>query len=165
MSTTTTPSGLQYEDTVLGTGAMGRGIAQMAGIDVVKVPGVTDGLDNDYVAQAQGSLKALENHDLVVIHVEAPDEAGHLGSIDEKVRAIERVDGVVGTIAEEFDGVLAVLPDHPTPIRIKTHSREPVPFVVRGKGKDATTRFSEQESQKGQFGLIDATAFLPLLFS
>jgi 2,3-bisphosphoglycerate-independent phosphoglycerate mutase len=142
-----------------------NGIARCAGMEVITVPGATGYLDTDYNAKATYALDAIRHLDFLYLHIEAPDEAGHLGSIDEKVRAIERVDGVVGTIAEEFDGVLAVLPDHPTPIRIKTHSREPVPFVVRGKGKDATTRFSEQESQKGQFGLIDATAFLPLLFS
>ena len=142
-----------------------NGIARCAGMEVITVPGATGYLDTDYDAKAAYALDAIRHLEFLYLHIEAPDEAGHLGSVEEKVRAIESVDGVVGTIAEEFDGVLAVLPDHPTPIRIKTHSREPVPFVVRGKGKDATTRFSEREAQKGQFGLIDATTFLPLLFS
>lgn len=142
-----------------------NGIARCAGMEVITVPGATGYLDTDYTAKATYALDAIRHLDFLYLHIEAPDEAGHLGSVEEKVRAIESVDGVVGIIAEEFDGVLAVLPDHPTPIRIKTHSREPVPFVVRGKGKDATTRFSEQEAQKGQFGLINATTFLPLLFS
>ena len=142
-----------------------NGIARCAGMEVITVPGATGYLDTDYDAKAEYALDAIRHLDFLYLHIEAPDEAGHLGSVKEKVRAIERVDGVVGTIADEFDGVLAVLPDHPTPIRIKTHSREPVPFVVRGKGKDETTRFSEREAQKGQFGMRDATAFLPLLFS
>ena len=142
-----------------------NGIARCAGMEVITVPGATGYLDTDYDAKAEYALDAIRHLDFLYIHIEAPDEAGHLGSVEEKVRAIERVDGVVGKIAEGFDGVLAVLPDHPTPIRIKTHSREPVPFVVRGKGKDATTQFSEREAQKGQFGMRDATAFLPLLFS
>jgi 2,3-bisphosphoglycerate-independent phosphoglycerate mutase len=142
-----------------------NGIARCAGMEVITVPGATGYLDTDYDAKAEYALDAIRHLDFLYLHIEAPDEAGHLGSVKEKVRAIERVDGVVGKIADEFDGVLAVLPDHPTPIRIKTHSREPVPFVVRGKGTDATTRFSEREAQKGQFGMRDATEFLPLLFS
>ena len=63
---------------------------------------------------AASALKALEDRDLVYVHVEAPDEAGHLGSIEEKVRAIERVDGMLGTIMDRFDGIIAVLPDHAT---------------------------------------------------
>jgi 2,3-bisphosphoglycerate-independent phosphoglycerate mutase len=142
-----------------------NGIARCAGMDVITVPGATGYLDTDYGAKAAYALDAIQHLDFLYLHIEAPDEAGHLGSISEKVRAIERVDEVVGTIAEGFDGVLAVLPDHPTPIRIKTHAREPVPFVVRGKGKDATTRFSETEAGKGLFGMRVATEFLPLLFS
>jgi 2,3-bisphosphoglycerate-independent phosphoglycerate mutase len=142
-----------------------NGIARCAGMEVITVPGATGYLDTDYDAKAAYALEAIRHLDFLYLHIEAPDEAGHLGSVEEKVRAIERVDDVVGKIAEEFDGILAVLPDHPTPIWIKTHSREPVPFVVRGKGKDTTTRFSEREAQKGLFGTRTATEFLPLLFS
>jgi 2,3-bisphosphoglycerate-independent phosphoglycerate mutase len=98
------------------------------------------------------------------LHVEAPDEAGHLGSIEEKVRAIERFDGLVGTILNGFDGVVAVLPDHPTPIRVKTHTADPVPFVVRGKGRDATTRFTERQAERGMFGMKNAVDFLAFIF-
>jgi len=80
------------------------------------------------------------------------------------VKAIERVDGVVGTILEQFDGVVAVLPDHPTPIRVKTHTRDPVPFVVRGKGRDSTEEFSEEAARHGGFGTRNAVDFLPFLF-
>ncbi len=69
-----------------------RGLAQMVGMEVLDIPGVTDGLDNDYAAQAVGALEALEEHDLVVIHIEAPDEAAHDGSVEDKVEAIQRVD-------------------------------------------------------------------------
>ena len=69
-----------------------RGLARMAEMEVLDIPGVTDGLDNDYAAQVVGALKALEKYDLVVIHIEAPDEAAHAGSIDDKVEAIQRVD-------------------------------------------------------------------------
>jgi len=141
-----------------------NGIARCAGMDVIKVPGATGYFDTDYMAKARYALDAIKRLDFVYIHIEAPDEAGHEGSITEKVRAIENVDRVVGAIRAEFDGMVAVLPDHPTPIRIKTHSREPVPFVVTGKGKDSCTHFSEKEAQSGMFGLREATGFLSFLF-
>ena len=72
---------------------------------------------------------------------------------------------LIGMILEEFDGVLAVLPDHPTPIRVKTHTRDPVPFVVVGKGKDATERYSEQAARSGGLGTKNAVDFLDFLFS
>ena len=122
-------------------------------------------LDTDYAAKARYALAAIEHLDFIYLHIEAPDEAGHLGSVQEKVRAIEGVDRVVGMIRDNFDGVLAVLPDHPTPIRIRTHSGEQLPFVIVGKRKDATTHFSKREARSGTFGMRKATKFLSLLFS
>lgn len=142
-----------------------NGIARCAGMELITVPGATGYFDTDYDAKARYALEAIRHLDFVYVHIEAPDEAGHLGSIEEKVRAIENVDRVVGTIRSNFDGIVAVLPDHPTPIRIKTHSREPVPFVVFGKGTDGTTVFSEKEAHSGKFGTMEATGFLSFLFS
>ncbi|HVP96636.1 cofactor-independent phosphoglycerate mutase [Methanoregula sp.] len=142
-----------------------NGIARCAGMEVIKVPGATGYFDTDYMAKARYALDAIQRLDFVYIHIEAPDEAGHEGSIEEKVRAIENVDRVVGAIRAEFDGIVAVLPDHPTPIRIKTHSRELVPFVVTGKGTDSCTQFSEKEAQSGMFGTREATEFLSFLFT
>ena len=129
-----------------------RGLAQMVGMEVLDIPGVTDGLDNDYAAQAEGALKALERHDLVAIHIEAPDEAAHAGSVDGKVEAIQRVDGeVVSRIRSWNAGPLRVLilPDHPTPIKIRTHTDEPVPFVLWGPGfaPNGAKRFTEAEAK------------------
>jgi 2,3-bisphosphoglycerate-independent phosphoglycerate mutase len=142
-----------------------NGIARCAGMEVIRVPGATGYLDTDYNAKARYALDAIKRLDFVYIHIEAPDEAGHLGSIEEKVKAIERVDGVVGTIRREFDGVIAVLPDHPTPIRVKTHTREPVPFVVSGKGTDGSLEYSEAAGRAGGLGMRNATEFLDFLFS
>ena len=125
-----------------------NGIGRCAGMEIITVPGATGYLDTDYAAKARYALVAIEHLDFIYLHIEAPDEAGHLGSVQEKVRAIEGVDRVVGMIRDKFEGVLAVLPDHPTPIRIRTHSREPVPFVIVGKRKDATTHFSEREARQ-----------------
>ncbi len=141
-----------------------KGIATLAGLAVIEVPGATGFLDTDYQAKARYALEAIGRMDFVFVHVEATDEAGHLGDLGEKVRAIERVDEMIGTILSGFSGVVAVLPDHPTPLRIRTHTRDPVPFVIRGKVKDNTTVFSEKEACRGFYGTRASTAFLPLLF-
>ncbi|HXW98367.1 MAG TPA: cofactor-independent phosphoglycerate mutase [Methanomicrobiales archaeon] len=109
-----------------------NGIARLAEMEVIRVPGATGYLDTDYGAKARYAVEALERFDFLYLHVEAPDEAGHLGSVAEKVKAIERVDGMLGEILERFEGIVAVLPDHPTPIRVKTHTADPVPFAVLG---------------------------------
>jgi 2,3-bisphosphoglycerate-independent phosphoglycerate mutase len=142
-----------------------NGIARLAGMEIITVPGATGYLDTDYAAKGRYAINAIKHLDFLYLHIEAPDEAGHLGSIEEKVRAIEQVDGVIGMVLEEFDGILAVLPDHPTPIRVKTHTRDPVPFVVLGKGKDATEQFSEKAASRGKSGMKNAEDFLAFLFS
>jgi 2,3-bisphosphoglycerate-independent phosphoglycerate mutase len=129
-----------------------RGLAKMAGMKVLYIPGVTDGLDNDYAAQANGSLKALKEHDLVIIHIEAPDEAAHAGAIDDKIEAIQRIDKEVISRLRSWRGDdlrLLVMPDHPTPIETQTHSPEPVPFLLWGKGfsSNGAKRFAEMEAK------------------
>ncbi|MCQ1539370.1 cofactor-independent phosphoglycerate mutase [Methanocalculus taiwanensis] len=141
------------------------GIARIAGMEVIKVPGATGYLDTNYEGKIRYALDALKWLDFVYVHVEAPDEAGHLGSLEEKVRAIERLDEVLGIALAEFDGIIAVLPDHPTPLRIKTHTSDPVPFAVLGKGHDDCGSYSEREAEKGSYGLIRGPELLPLLFT
>ena len=107
-----------------------NGIARYAGLEVITVPGATGFLDTDYDGKARAALAALDRLDFVYCHVEAPDEAGHLGSVEEKVRAIERVDGMLGILLDGFDGVIAVLPNHATPIRPDARaSRSRWPFA------------------------------------
>jgi len=130
-----------------------QGLSKMASIDILNIPGVTDGLDNDFTAQAEGALGALEWYDMVIIHVEAPDEAAHSGDIDDKVEAIQKVDTeIVGRILQWNSDTLRVmvLPDHPTPISTRTHSDEPVPFILRGDGftSNGARYFSEAEAKK-----------------
>ncbi len=130
-----------------------RGLGKMMGMDILAIPGVTDGLDNDGSAQVAGALAALEDHDLVAVHVEAPDEAAHAGSADDKIAAIENIDReVVGELrAWKGDSLrVLVMPDHPTPIAARTHSPEPVPFVLWGPGFKANGagRFTEAEARK-----------------
>jgi len=129
-----------------------RGLAQMAEMDVLDIPGVTDGPDNDYVAQAAGALEALEKYGLVVVHIEAPDEAAHAGLVDDKVEALQIIDKeVVSRIRSWNPGDLRVLvsPDHPTPIKIQTHSEEPVPFMLWGPGfnSNGAKKFTENEAK------------------
>lgn len=130
-----------------------RGLGQMMSMEVLKIPNVTDGLDNDFKGQTEGALKSLDRNDLVVIHVEAPDEAGHSGSIEDKVEAIQRIDSEVVSRLRQFapgNLRLLVMPDHPTPIEIKTHVAEPVPFILWGPGfaANGAARFTEAEAKK-----------------
>jgi 2,3-bisphosphoglycerate-independent phosphoglycerate mutase len=133
-----------------------RGLARMLGMGVLEIPGVSDGLDNDYAAQADGALKALKQCDLVVVHIEASDEAAHAGAIDDKVEAIERVDSEVISRLRSWqpdDLRLLILPDHPTPIKTQTHTGDPVPFLLWGKGFSANgaKRFTEAEAKSVGF--------------
>jgi 2,3-bisphosphoglycerate-independent phosphoglycerate mutase len=114
-----------------------RGLAKMVGMTVLNIKGVTDGPDNDNVAQVAGALKALKTHDMVIIHIEAPDEAGHVGDVKGKMAAIEKIDAevVVRLRSWRGDGLrVLIMPDHPTPITVRTHTADPVPFLLWGKG-------------------------------
>ena len=130
-----------------------QGLARMVGMEVLDIPGVTDGPDNDYAAQADGALKALGDRALAVIHIEAPDEAAHAGLIDDKVEAIQRADKEVISRLRSWreDALrLLIMPDHPTPIKTQTHSPDPVPFMLWGPGFTANgaRRFTESEAAK-----------------
>jgi 2,3-bisphosphoglycerate-independent phosphoglycerate mutase len=127
-----------------------KGIGTYLGLTNVHVPGATGFYDTDYCGKAKYALEALEEHDLVFIHVEAPDEAGHAGDISEKIKAIERIDKrILGKLREELplmdDYTLAVLPDHPTPIDIRTHTSDPIPYAMYTPGceADKTEAYSE----------------------
>ncbi|MBI5555388.1 MAG: cofactor-independent phosphoglycerate mutase [Elusimicrobia bacterium] len=114
-----------------------KGLGRYAGLDVIDVPGATGYIDTNYRGKAEYALRSLEKNDFVFVHVEAPDEAGHNGDIQMKKKAVEDFDyEVVGRIAEGIkkfgDYRILVLPDHPTPISLRTHTREAVPFVVAG---------------------------------
>jgi len=112
-----------------------RGLGRLAGLEVVRVPGATGYFDTDYAAKARHALGALERHGFVWVHVEAPDEAGHAGSIEEKIRAIENIDALL--VKTLLDGLkhlgdfrMLVVPDHATPIATRGHKAMPVPFLL-----------------------------------
>jgi len=129
-----------------------KGFSRMVGMDVLDIPGVTDGLDNNYAAQAAGALEALDEHDLVVIHIEAPDEAAHAGAIDDKIEAIQRVDKEILSQLRSWQKDklrLLIMPDHSTPIKVQTHTDEPVPFLLWGAGvvANGARRFTESDAK------------------
>jgi 2,3-bisphosphoglycerate-independent phosphoglycerate mutase len=112
-----------------------NGMGIYAGLKVIRVDGATGYTDTNYLGKARKSLDALKEIDFIFVHVEAPDEMGHEGNIEGKVKAIEDFDEkIVGAILNEIYGLapfrLLVLSDHPTPIRLKTHSSDPSPFAV-----------------------------------
>lgn len=112
-----------------------RGIGVLAGLEVIQVPGATGFLDTNYVGKAEYGLESLRRTDFLFLHVEATDEAGHMGAADKKVQALEDFDEkVVGTILHGLDAFpewrVLLMPDHATPVEIKTHSDDPVPFAV-----------------------------------
>ena len=132
-----------------------KGLGLFAGLDVITVPGATGYYDTDYEAKARFALKSLESKDFVFVHVEAPDEAGHNGDLREKITAIERFDKLVlGTVLEAFKNRknfrLLVMPDHATPLCLRTHSADPVVFGLFGSGITGRgfVKFSEKEAEK-----------------
>ncbi len=150
-----------------------RGIGRLAGLDVLDVPGATGDLDTDYGAKARGAVAALADHDLVWVHVEAPDEAAHMGSLSEKIKAIERVDHeILAPLLEAAPaaGVL-VLPDHLTPLRTRTHAGEPVPFVfARADGSllaasSPAPAFSELEAGRTDVFVDDGPALMRMFLA
>ncbi len=127
-----------------------KGIGLCAGMDLIKVPGATGFIDTNFEGKASYAIEALKNRDYVFIHVEAPDEAGHMGSIEHKVTAVERIDSIMLPVITEGlkqfgDHRILLMPDHPTPVRIKTHSATPVPAILYGTGikPDGNNAYSE----------------------
>lgn len=131
-----------------------KGLGRIIGLKVINVPGATGYYDTDYAGKATAALKSLQDNDFVFVHVEAPDEAGHNGDLREKITAIERFDQfVVGTVLKAFKEKgnfrVMVLPDHATPISVKTHTADTVLFGVFGKGVTGRgfPNYSEKEAK------------------
>ncbi|MCX6372912.1 MAG: cofactor-independent phosphoglycerate mutase [Actinobacteria bacterium] len=137
---------------VIGAVDLVRGIGRLAGLDVIDVPGATGDLDTDYGAKARAVVAALEDHDLVWVHVEAPDEAAHMGDLRAKMRAIERIDAEVlaPILSSPTRPAAMVLPDHHTTLHTRTHADPPVPFVISeplpGSGGGGAMSFGETEA-------------------
>jgi len=148
-----------------------KGIGRYAGLEVIDVPGATGNIDTNYQGKVDASLQALQSRDFVYLHIEAPDEAGHEGEIDLKVRAIELFDEkVVGPVLQGLeksgeDWRVLLMPDHATPIAIKTHSSDPVPFTIVGSDiqPDGVERFDEDAAKAGGYGLVEAMELVGMM--
>ena len=140
------------EGAVISAVDLTKGLGVYAGFEVITVPGATGWIDTNYVGKAEHALFALKSKDIVYLHVEAPDEAGHTGDVKNKIKAIEDFDEfIVGNVIhgmKQFDEYrILALPDHPTPLEIRTHSAEPVPFVLydsRAERKGGPVTYDER---------------------
>lgn len=136
-----------------------RGLASLIGWEVINVPGATGYYDTNYAGKGSAAVDALDRLDLVCVHVEATDEAGHNADAKAKVEALESIDKhVIGPVlnrlrAEGDDWRILVLPDHPTPCRLRTHTGESVPFALAGKRIDSVVRASFNERTAAQSDL------------
>ena len=145
-----------------------RGIGVYAGLKVLHVEGATGLYDTNYEGKAQAALEALKENDFVYLHIEASDEAGHEGDVALKVKTIENLDRrAVGPIYEAVKQwkepvAIAVLPDHPTPCAVRTHTNQPVPFLIwkPGETPDGVTRFDEFTVAEGKFGVLEKDQFI-----
>lgn len=147
-----------------------KGIGVYAGLEPIEVEGATGLYTTNYEGKTRAALDALSTHDFVFLHIEASDEAGHEGDAPLKVRTIEYLDSrVVGPILEEISTwdspvSLAILPDHPTPCAIRTHTAAPVPFTIyrTGQAGDEVLRFDEDSARRGSIGHLSGDRFMEL---
>lgn len=149
------------------------GIGKYAGLKLIHVEGATGLYDTNYEGKAQAAIDALKNDDFVYLHIEASDEAGHEGDYKLKTKTIEYLDSrVVKTIYEatkDWDEpiTIAILPDHPTPCHLRTHTNKPVPFLIYRSNAEAdkVQVYDEFESAKGDFGVLVGHEFMDTLFN
>jgi 2,3-bisphosphoglycerate-independent phosphoglycerate mutase len=133
-----------------------RGIGINAGLNIIEVPGATGYLDTNYRGKAEYAVAALKETDFVYVHVEAPDEASHGGLLKEKIEAIESFDrDVVGTVLESISEIgdcrILITPDHPTPVEKRTHTSDPVPYILFDSCQTVDSqakRYSESEAKR-----------------
>ena len=135
-----------------------QGLAKLLGLKCINVPGATGYYDTNYQGKGEYASRFLREKDFVLVHVEAPDEASHNGDLEQKIKAIENFDErVVGPVYRELSAHarfrIMVLPDHPTPIRLRTHTGDPVPFVCHGEGIGASRLGCFSEREAGRSGL------------
>lgn len=150
-----------------------KGIGRYAGLRSIEVEGATGLFDTNYEGKAQAAIEALRTDDFVYLHVEASDEAGHEGNLQLKIQTIEDLDRrLVGPIYEatkDWDEpvAIAVLPDHPTPVALLTHTTDPVPFLIYAPGAepDGVAAFDEVSCKDGMYGLLEKDGFIKELMS
>lgn len=150
-----------------------RGIGVYAGLEVIMVEGATGLYDTNYEGKAKAAIEALKQKDFVYLHIEASDEAGHEGDVPLKVKTIEYLDSrIIKPIYEEIKDwnepvTIAILPDHPTPCAIRTHTRDAVPFLIwhRDIQPDSVQTYDEFVAKEGSYGLLYADQFMNTIFN
>ena len=153
---------------VVAAASVVRGLGRCAGLSVVDVSGATGLPDTDYEAKARAALRALREHDFVLLHIDAPDEASHDGNLALKLQTIDHIDRrLLRPILGELQGwrepvALALLPDHPTPVRRRFHTSQPVPFVILSPRHepDDVGSFSEEAARRGAYGVLPGARFM-----
>jgi len=144
------------------------GLGMLLGFDVIKVKGATGYFDTDYKAKGEAAINALKKRDFVFVHVEAPDEAGHIGDYNEKIRAIENIDSkIIGPIIAELEKsktpfTIAVLPDHATPVTVKTHVPDLVPFAMWNSTQNKSRKLKFCEKNANDLSMEEG--FIDLFF-
>lgn len=136
-----------------------KGLGICAGLTPIEVSGATGGIETDFAGKARAALDQLKQQDFVYLHIESPDEAGHKGQLKTKIWSIEQIDqlvvGQVISALEQFDDLrVMLLPDHRTPVAVRTHTMEPVPFMIYDKNRpyaDAIGRYDEESALAGKF--------------
>ena len=150
-----------------------QGIGRYVGLRIIKVPGATGLADTNYEGKAQAAIEALKQDDFVFVHVEATDEAGHDGDLELKLKAIDYLDKrLIKPIFEATEQMqepvcIAVLPDHPTPVELRIHVNEPVPFLIYYKGiaPDDVENYDEVSCVTGSYGLLRLEQFMQTFMS
>ena len=146
-----------------------RGIGYYAGLKIIKVEGATGLADTNYEGKAEAALKALKTDDFVFLHLEASDEAGHDGDLELKLKTIENLDSrIIKPVYEEIKTwkdnpvCMAILPDHPTPVEVRTHVKEPVPFIIWYDGitPDDVKTYDEVSCVNGSYGMLRQDEFM-----
>jgi len=148
-----------------------KGLGILAGMDVIEVEGATGLSDTNYEGKAEAAVEALKDHDLVYVHVEATDEAGHAGDIDLKIKSLEYLDNrlvrlIFNKVKELDDEItIAITPDHSTPCEVRSHTHDPVPFIIYDPQKpaDRVQEYNEFSCKEGSLGLIKEDEFIRLL--
>ncbi len=136
-----------------------KGLAKLVGFSWIKVEGATGYFDTNYKAKGLAAIEALKNFDLILVHIEAPDEAGHAGDSGIKKNAVEEIDAkIVGPVFNELKKYgsyrMLVMPDHPTPVSTRGHSGDPIPFAMAGEGIQAGMRLPFSEANAAKTGLM-----------
>lgn len=150
-----------------------KGIGLLVGMDVIKVPGVTGYMDTNFEGKGLYTFNCLKDHDFVYCHLETVDETSHLGNLTDKIKAIEYFDErLLGTFLKNAEAqhllsdlVISILPDHPVPVRLRAHTREPVPLMIYNHEKsDNYSEYNEDTAKGGSLGLLKGDEFMKAMF-